>query len=141
MNDLETIVQRFAGSECSWLGTVRPSGKPHTAPVWHTWHEGKVYVVATGTAVKTRNIQTNPAVTITHPDPLNVIIIEGEARLAEEMREGIRPSFQEKYDWDITADQEYGAIIEITPLKLMAWGQEGAGKRQTWGVEELRSEK
>jgi hypothetical protein len=70
---------------------------------------------------------------------LNAIIIEGEARLTEEMREEVRPYFQQKYDWDITADQEYGAIIEITPLKLMAWGQEGAGKRQMWGAEELKA--
>lgn len=136
-SNLETIIERFAESECSWLGTVRPSGKPHSAPVWHVWHGGRVYVVAQATAVKTRNIQANPFVTITHPDPMQVIIVEGKAQLAEGMIAALRPSFQAKYGWDIAADEGYTAVIEIIPTKLMAWGANGAAAMQTWPGEEI----
>jgi len=136
-SELGKIIERFAESECSWLGTVRPSGKPHSAPVWHVWYEGRVYVVAQATAVKTHNIQANPLVTITHPDPLNVIIVEGKAQLVEGMTAVLRPSFQAKYGWDIAADEEYTAVIEITPTKLMTWGANGAAAMQTWSGEEI----
>ncbi|MBL1127440.1 MAG: hypothetical protein HND44_02865 [Chloroflexi bacterium] len=135
-NMLETIIEKFAASECSWLGTVRPSGKPHTAPIWHVWYGGRVYVVAQMTAVKTRNIQANPFVTITYPDPTDVIIIEGEARLVAGMTAVLQPHFQQKYHWDIASDGEYTAVIEITPTKLMAWNADAA-QRQTWTGEEL----
>lgn len=133
---LQAIIEKFAASECSWLGTVRPSGKPHTAPIWHVWHGGRVYVVAQATAVKTRNIQANPFVTITHPDPMDVIIIEGEARLVAGMTAVLQPHFQQKYDWDIATDETYTAVIEITPTKLMAWNAD-AGQRQIWTGEEI----
>ncbi|MCL4266840.1 MAG: pyridoxamine 5'-phosphate oxidase family protein [Anaerolineae bacterium] len=135
---LQSVIERFAASECSWLGTVRPSGKPHTAPIWHVWYEGRVYVVAQATAVKTRNIQANRFVTMTYPDPMDVIIIEGEARLVEGMTAVLRPQFQQKYDWDIVSDGEYTAVIEITPTKLMAWNADAA-QRQTWTGEEIVS--
>lgn len=136
--DLTHIVERFAKSECSWLSTVRPSGKVHAAPVWHVWHEGRIYVVAMETAVKVRNIQSNPSVYITHPDPLDVIIMEGQAQIVPDMTESLTPVFLAKYDWDISADSEYQAIIEVKPTKIMTWGEAGANKRQTWEGAELK---
>ena len=138
MNLLPMVIKKFADSECSWLGTVRPSGKPHSAPVWHVWHGGRVYVVAQETAVKTRNIQANPFVTVTYPDPMDVIIIEGEAQLVDGLTAVLQPHFQQKYDWDIASDGAYTAVIEITPTKIIAWNQD-AGKRQTWTGEEIMS--
>jgi general stress protein 26 len=134
---LETVLDKFAKSECSWLVTVRPSGKPHSAPVWHVWHGGRIYVVAQETAVKTRNIQANPFVTITYPDPMDVIIIEGEARLVAGLTAVLQPHFQQKYEWDIASDEAYTAVIEITPTKLTAWGAAGAAVRQTWSGADL----
>jgi len=136
--ELAPIIERFAQSECSWLSTVRPSGKVHASPVWHVWYEGCIYVVTMETAVKARNIQTNPSVYVAHPDPLDAIIMEGEARLVDEMMAPLVPLFLAKYEWDISADPEYQAIIEITPIKIMAWGSEGASNRRTWEGPDLR---
>lgn len=136
--ELGLIIARFAQSDCSWLSTVRPSGKVHASPVWHVWHKGCIYVVTMETAVKVRNIETNPYVYITHPDPLDVIIMEGEARLVTGMMDPLVPLFLAKYDWDISADPEYQAIMEITPTKIMAWGAEGASNRRSWEGEDLR---
>jgi hypothetical protein len=118
---------RFSEAECSWLSSVRPSEKVHSAPVWHVWHEGRVYVVTQETAVKVRNIAQNPSVVITHPDPMEPIIIEGTAVLVVGMVEELRPSFQQKYEWDIATDDAYQAIIQITPTKIIAWQQGGKG--------------
>jgi general stress protein 26 len=136
--ELAALVERFGDSECSWLSTARPDGGAHAAPIWHVWFEGRIYVVAMPTAVKVRNIQQDPRVVITHPDPLHVIIIEGDARLLTDMTERLRPFFKSKYDWDIATDTDYRAVIEITPTKIMTWGEEGAAHRRRWSGEKLK---
>ncbi len=131
---LRTLVERFAAENCSWLSSVRPDGRVHTAPVWHVWMQGRAYVVTTPNAVKVKNIEANPSIVISHPDPQDPIIIEGWAIEAERMRPVLKPLFQAKYNWDITTDTEYGVVLEITPTKLIAWGQYGAGR---WPWEEV----
>jgi hypothetical protein len=138
-NELFDIVQRFAAADCSWLTTVRPDGRPHSAPVWHVWAQGKAYVVTKQTAVKVANIRHQADVVLTHPDPHAVIIIDGEAQIVEGMVERLQPLFQAKYDWDIAADGDYDTIIAVAPNKLLAWGEEGAAYRKRWTGKQLRS--
>jgi len=125
---LRNLVKRFAESDCSWLGSTRPDGRPHSAPVWHVWHQGRIYVITTSKAVKITNIQHYPSIVISHPDPMNPIIIEGWAILTPAVRPQLQPLFAAKYDWDIETSPNYDAIIEIVPTKLLAWGQYGEGR-------------
>jgi len=125
---LLALVKRFAQADCSWLSTVRPDGRAHSSPIWHVWHNGRAYIVTLARAVKTKNILENPSVVITHPDPLNPVIIEGWATPAPAMEATLQPLFKAKYDWDISSDTDYDTILEITPLKLMAWGKYGEGR-------------
>jgi gamma-glutamylcyclotransferase (GGCT)/AIG2-like uncharacterized protein YtfP/general stress protein 26 len=135
--ELQQHVKRFAESECSWLATVRPDGRAHCAPMWHAWHRGRIYIVCQPESVKYKNIAENPSVTITHPDAMDVIVIEGWAMETPEMQTILQPIFQRKYDWDITTDSEYTAIIEITPIKLLAWHNT---KPKRWhGTEVMRT--
>jgi len=136
-DELVSIIRRFAESECSWLSTVRPDARAHAVPIWHVWHRGRVYVVAATRSVKVRNIASNPNVVITHPDPMKAIIVEGTARLVEEMTDVLRPHFERKYAWDIATDEEYDAVIEIMPTRLLAWGEEEADELRRWTGEEL----
>lgn len=125
---LRTLVQRFAESPCSWLSTVRPDSRAHSSPIWHVWHRGRAYIVTRPTAIKTVNVAENPSVVITHPDPLSPIIIEGWATEANGLRTRLQPLFHAKYSWDISSDAAYATILEITPTKLMAWGEHGEGR-------------
>lgn len=122
------LVNLFAKEECSWLSSNRPDGRAHSAPVWHAWHRGRIYVVTTTNAVKKANIYNNPSVVITCPDPVDPIIIEGWGTFATGMRSQLQPLFLEKYNWDLDTDEEYDTIIEITPTKLIAWGKHGEGR-------------
>jgi general stress protein 26 len=134
---LNDILQRFADANCSWLTTVWPDCRPHSAPVWHVWTNSRVYVVTVLSAVKVANIDHNPYVVLTHPDPHSAIIIDGKAKIVSGMEDELRPLFKAKYDWDIATDDAYNTIIEITPEKVLAWGEEGAGHRQRWRGEEI----
>ncbi|NCF66373.1 MAG: hypothetical protein GWP61_10370 [Chloroflexi bacterium] len=135
--NLRSLIERFAASSCSWLSTVRPDGRVHSAPIWHVWTNGRAYVVTTAKAVKVPNIRNNPNVVLTHPDPHKAIIIDGEASLVQDKTDLLRPLFKAKYDWDIAEDDDYDTIIEIKPVKLLAWGEEGAGYRQRWFGERI----
>ncbi len=131
---LAPLVNRFTDAASVWLSTVRPSGQAHSTPVWHVWRRGRIYMVTTTGAVKVANIRKNPSVVVSHPDPAQPIIIEGWATVAPSTRSEIKPLFQTKYAWDIDNDPEYTTVIEITPIKLMAWGDQGEGR---WAGAEL----
>lgn len=125
---LRALVKRFADEPCSWLSSVRPDGRAHSAPVWHVWYQGRAYVVTPAQSVKVNNIAENPNVVITHPDPLNALIVEGWATTANHLRQVLRPLFLAKYNWDLASDNSHDTVLEITPTKLLAWGKHGEGK-------------
>jgi gamma-glutamylcyclotransferase (GGCT)/AIG2-like uncharacterized protein YtfP/general stress protein 26 len=122
---LAQLVSRFRDTKSIWLSTVRPSGQAHSTPIWHVWHRGRIYLVTTREAIKVANIRKNPSVVATHPDTVHPIIIEGWATVAPSTWQAVKPLFQSKYDWDIDGDADYDTVIEITPTKLMAWGDQG----------------
>lgn len=136
-NDLKTdpvlnrLLDRFAAAEACWLGSVRPDGRPHLAPIWHVLHDQCVYVVTQSRSIRAHNLRTNPAVSVALADTSNALIIEGLARPDPAAREALRPLFQTKYEWDIGADADYDAIIAIVPRKVMAWGELGDGR---WSI-------
>lgn len=135
---LQALVRRFAESDCCWFSSVRPDGRAHSVPIWHVWHEGRAYVITAPNAIKVANIQANPAVVVTHPDPVNPVIVEGLAALAPEKMAKLSPLYLAKYDWDPSQDSEYSAVIEVTPTKLLAWGAHGEGRWPGAAVQQVQ---
>lgn len=127
---LERAFEKLAQAEACWYSSVRADGRAHLAPVWYVWHNQRIYVVSQPGSVRARNLQTNPAVSVALPDPMNVVILEGTARPAPEAAAELQPLFAAKYNWDISTDHDYALIIEMTPHKLMVWGAEGEGRWQ-----------
>jgi general stress protein 26 len=125
---LAAVIAVIAAAPCCWFSSVRPDGRAHLAPIWHVWFEGEVYVVTQGSSVRARNIRHNRAVSLALPDPMNAIVIEGEARVAPQAQEALRPLFLEKFAWDIATDAPYDTIIAVKPSKIMAWGEHGDGR-------------
>lgn len=140
---LARVMKKFAEADACWFSSTRPDGRAHLAPIWHVWHDNKVYVVTQTTSVRSQNIAKQPAVSLSLPDPMNVVIVEGTARSAPEQKEAIGPAFKAKYNWEFADDNPYNQIIEVTPRKVMAWGDHGEGR---WyfdaeGQPQVRSEK
>lgn len=131
---LRALVQRFADEPCSWLSTVRPNGRAHSAPIWHVWYQGRAYLVTGAQTMRSVNVAENPSIVLTHPDPANALIIEGWATAANHMRIVLQPLFLTKYNWDISNDSGYERVLEITPTKLLAWGRYGEGR---WSGQEV----
>jgi uncharacterized pyridoxamine 5'-phosphate oxidase family protein len=116
-----------------WLATVRRDGRPHLAPLWFVWLDEKVYVCTGAETQKFVNLRGNQNVTLALPDAMNVLIIEGEAHVAQRSEiDRLADYFFNKYEWDFRYDDTAKwQLIEITPLKVLAWGDgyEGEGSR------------
>jgi general stress protein 26 len=128
---LQALIAIVAASEYCWFASVRADGRAHLAPIWHVWHDGQVFIVTQGNSVRARNIASNPSVSVALPDPLNAVIIEGEAYFSPDAQAALQPLFLAKYDWDIVTDHAYDAVIGVTPHKIMAWGSHGD---QRWNL-------
>ena len=63
----------------SFLGTVRPDGRPHAAGVGAAWHDGDLYFQCGPKTRKARNVAANPACTMSIHLPKFDLVFEGEA--------------------------------------------------------------
>lgn len=96
-----------------WLATVRPDGRPHLVPIWFVVAAGRWYICTGAESIKARNLQANPRVALALEDGDQPFVVEGTARRVTPSPAVVR-KFKDKFDWDITADADYGAVFEIT---------------------------
>src|SRR5437879_13079158 len=63
----------------TWLSTVRPDGRPHTAGIGALWGDGKFYFTSGPATRKSRNLATNPNCTMSMSLPGLDLVVEGRA--------------------------------------------------------------
>ena len=67
------------GHYSTYLGTVRPDGRPHATRVGARWYDGDLYFLSAPGTRKSRNLAANPASTLAiRLDGLD-LVLEGEA--------------------------------------------------------------
>jgi hypothetical protein len=115
-------IERLDTAQNIWIASVRPDGRPHMTPVWFAWVGGKLYVSIDPDSVKNKNIAHNPRVALSLEDGLHPVICEGTAvPLDPPLPEEVLAVFLRKYDWDITQENQYHQVVEVTPHKWLAW--------------------
>ncbi len=102
-----------------WLASVRQDGGgPHLVPVWFVWGDGRLYLCIEPGSVKARNLQHSPRVALALEDGQHPVICEGRAvALPQPWPEAVCAIFRQKYEWDITTDGQYTALVEVEPEK------------------------
>ena|SRR5258708_140971 len=122
---ISQIRARMDKERTLWMATTRPDGRPHVAPIWFVWHADRAYVVTGG--VKLDNVRHNGLAALNTEDGIDVVIVEGAARVIPESDPLFNPvaaHFQERYEWDIRESISgipEQALIEIAPVKTLAW--------------------
>ena len=121
-----------------WLTTVRPDGRPHTAPVLLVWADGAPCVTSRPGSRKSANLAGNAHCVLSASDDELDLVVEGvAARVGDDT--GIRrvaDAFREKYDWEftvrsgtVTGDPRPGspeyAFYRITPARAFGYGADG----------------
>ena len=125
--DWAHVIERLAGAEGYWIGTVTPDGRPHVVPIWGCFVAHDLYLEtgAPGT-VKNRNLAANPSVFI-HLDGVNdVVIVRGrgvEIRPERDLGEALAAAMGGKYKgYDPGPDSwDGGGMWRIEPDTVLAW--------------------
>lgn len=107
---------------CLWLTTLRPDGSPHTTPVWFVRDADVVWVATSRAAVKTRNLEHDPRVSLAL-DGTAAAPTVGEGRAVvhdlsgprgREAHAAVLAAFAERYaGWDAADPSRYGARVLV----------------------------
>ncbi|MDQ6875610.1 MAG: pyridoxamine 5'-phosphate oxidase family protein [Actinomycetota bacterium] len=73
------VALRLEQARSYWIVTRRPDGRPHAAPVWGVWLDGRVCFSTSPSSVKARNLAADPRVTVHLESADNVVILDGTA--------------------------------------------------------------
>lgn len=69
------------------LGTTRPDGSPHIAPVWYRYYDGDFLVLTDRGSQKHRNVMADDRVVLCIDDerpPYHTVLVRGRARVEPE---------------------------------------------------------
>ena len=107
-----------------WMATVRYDNRPHLVPVWFVWLNDKIYIATGDDTQKFTNMGHNQNVALSLPDTASVVLIEGEAHVADRADVAtLADYFYHKYEWDFRYDETaVWRLIAITPHKILVWG-------------------
>ena len=136
-NDVHArALSRLESEQIAWIGTTGRDGYPHAVPIWFLWTEGRALVFSEPQTAKVRNLRENDRVLLhleAGHDGEQLLVLQGTAAISPEPSalwlDRIAAAYTAKYDaWlqrlDLTTEtmaERYTALIEVTPLKLIAW--------------------
>lgn len=101
-----------------WLGTVRPDGRPHLAPVWFVFADERFWIGTGATSVKVRNIAANPSAVVSLESGDDPMVAEGRAvAVPRPFPSSVIDAFLAKYGWDLRVEVD-ADIGEVTLLQV-----------------------
>ncbi len=125
------VEPRLVQSKHYWLSSVRPDGTPHSVPRWGVWLDGRFWYDGAPTTRHTRNVERNPAVTLTLESGTQVVIVEGDSLATRADADGLGARLSEAFrkyadsDYspgpDSWSGEDGGGLRVITPRRAMAW--------------------
>lgn len=92
--------ERLAATRHCWVATTWSDGRPHLSPVWSVWLEDCLWFSCGVRSRKASNLAVDPRCTLSTDDPLNPVVVSGEATLS--------PSPSQVDRFVDTLDEKYG---------------------------------
>ena len=132
MDEKEINKFLMEGPRTGKLSTVREDGRPHIAPIWFVWNEGKFIFCTGDSSVKAKNIRRNSQVSICVDDqspPYAFVIIQGTAKFSDNQKDLLKwntilggrymgENLAEVYGKRNTV--EGSLLVEVTPTKMIS---------------------
>lgn len=125
------VEPKLIASHHYWIASVRPNGRPHSVPRWGVWLDGKFFYDGAPTTRHTRNVEVNPAVTLTLESGTDVVIVEGESHATradpDDLGKRLAEAFTKYADSgylpepDSWAGEDGGGLRVIAPKLVLAW--------------------
>lgn len=117
------VEERMAAAHNYWIGTCKPNGRPHSAPVWGLWHEGAFYFSTGDKSRKGRNLATNPAVSVHLESGDQAVMFEGDVEAVSDAKllKALDKAYKAKYGFPM---QGPGIIFALKPKRAFAWREQ-----------------
>jgi hypothetical protein len=114
------VEDRMEAARNYWIASTRSDGRPHVAPVWGLWHEGRFCFSTGEDSIKGQNLVQNPAVTVHLESGDEVVILEGNVNQVQEktLLKNLDKDYEKKYG---LAMQGPGLIFQLNLQKAFAW--------------------
>lgn len=125
------VTTRLTQSENYWLCSVRPNGHPHVVPLWGVFLDGKMYYDGSPETRHSRNIESNPHVSLHLENGTEAIMLEGTIGLAgkpsPELGQRLAEAYKAKYKGFGYAPEpdswDQGGLYVFTPRQCIAWSK------------------
>jgi hypothetical protein len=125
----EWVARRLTESRHYWLCSVRPNGHPHVVPRWAVYLDGRIYYDGSPETRHSRNIESNPNVSVHLESGMEAIILEGMAQTAQrpspELGTRLSQEYKRKYKELGYAPEPHswdeGGLFVFTPRQCIAW--------------------
>ena len=114
---------RLEASRNYWIGTTRPDGRPHAAPVWGVWLDDALFFGTDPNSRKARNLRANTEVVVHLESADDCVILEGAVE--EEPDPGLRReaggAYAAKYGFDALDGEGGPPVYVLRPRVAFAW--------------------
>lgn len=100
--------ERLAAAHTYWLSSTRPDGRPHIAPIWAIYLDGRILFSTGEGSRKARNFAENPRIAISVEQERDCVTVEGTVeRLSDSATlKSFSERYGAKYDWEMNGFTE-----------------------------------
>ncbi|MEM8709163.1 MAG: pyridoxamine 5'-phosphate oxidase family protein [Actinomycetota bacterium] len=116
--------ERLTDERNCWLATVRADGRPHLAPLWFCHVDDRIWIGTGAGSVRVANLRSNPTASFSLEGGNDPVVAEGTVTIHRDERPpAVVAAFAEKYDWNITIDDDADVgrvvLLEFVPTKWL----------------------
>jgi pyridoxine/pyridoxamine 5'-phosphate oxidase len=117
------VGERLAGARNYWLGTTRPDGRPHAAPVWGVWLNESFYFATDLASRKARNLAVSPELVVHLESGDDVVILEGTAEAVADpsLLTRFADAYEAKYQFRPDTSAAAPGVYRLRPRVAFAW--------------------
>jgi nitroimidazol reductase NimA-like FMN-containing flavoprotein (pyridoxamine 5'-phosphate oxidase superfamily) len=131
----KAVAKLLAHERVCRVATAGTGGMPHVVPVCHVLEGGRIYFGSDRNSTKIRNLQRDAHLAVLVDlyseewDLLRGVMIQGTAKLVHrgpQFRK-IRGRLYQKYaqyPGDAALGESDSVVVEVTPVRLSAWGMD-----------------
>ena len=113
------VTEQLESARNYWIVTTRPSGRPHSVPVWGVWVDDAFHFATDPLGVTAKNLKQNPDSVVNLESGDDVVILEGQFEL-HDSTPSIQQAFNAKYDMPWGAEETI-PVFTLRLSKALAW--------------------
>ena len=115
-----SVVERVGAARNYWIATTRPSGRPHSVPVWGVWADDAFHFLTDLGSLTAKNLDQNPAAVVHLESGDEVVLLFGEFERTG-LDAAVLSTFNDKYEMPPVA--EGFPVYRLELSKAIAWGE------------------